>query len=131
MKKNRLIAALLVCAMVLTLVACGTTSEDEPTKSKNPKKVTELAMVVDENTISQLDDYPYLQKVDLTGSTCYAAMAAYAKAHPDIEVIYTVSVGSSSIALGEAAGVAAALSVKQNKLLRDVDVREIQERVGE
>ena len=103
MKKNRLIAALLVCAMVLTLVACGTTSEDEPTKSKNPKKVTELAMVVDENTISQLDDYPYLQKVDLTGSTCYAAMAAYAKAHPDIEVIYTVSVGSSSIALGEAA----------------------------
>lgn len=38
---------------------------------------------------------------------------------------------SVCIALGEAAGVAAALSVKQNKPLRKIDVREIQERVGE
>ncbi len=38
---------------------------------------------------------------------------------------------SVCIALGEAAGVAAALSVKQNKPLRDVDVKEIQEIVGE
>jgi len=38
---------------------------------------------------------------------------------------------SVCIALGEAAGVAAALSVKQNKRLRDVDVKEIQEIVGE
>ena len=38
---------------------------------------------------------------------------------------------SVCIALGEAAGVAAALSVKQNKPLRKIDVREIQQRVGE
>ncbi|MBO5090872.1 MAG: FAD-dependent oxidoreductase [Clostridia bacterium] len=38
---------------------------------------------------------------------------------------------SVCIALGEAAGVAAALSVKQGKALRDVDVKEIQEIVGE
>ena len=38
---------------------------------------------------------------------------------------------SVCIALGEAAGVAAALSVKQNKSLRDVDVLEIQNVVGE
>jgi hypothetical protein len=38
---------------------------------------------------------------------------------------------SVCIALGEAAGVAAALSVKQNKSLSDVDVKEIQEIVGE
>lgn len=37
---------------------------------------------------------------------------------------------SVCIALGEAAGVAAALSVKQQKNLRDIDVREIQARVG-
>ena len=38
---------------------------------------------------------------------------------------------SVCIALGEAAGVAAALSVKQNKKLIDVDVKEIQKIVGE
>jgi len=38
---------------------------------------------------------------------------------------------SVCIALGEAAGVAAALSVKQNKSLSDVDVKEIQEIVCE
>ena len=38
---------------------------------------------------------------------------------------------SVCIALGEAAGVAAALSVKQNKRLIDVDVKEIQDIVGE
>lgn len=38
---------------------------------------------------------------------------------------------SVCIALGEAAGVAAALSVKQNKKLVDVDVKEIQNIVGE
>lgn len=38
---------------------------------------------------------------------------------------------SVCIALGEAAGTAAALSVKQNKRLRDVNVKEIQEIVGE
>ncbi len=38
---------------------------------------------------------------------------------------------SVCIALGEAAGAAAALSVKQNKRLIDVDVKEIQEIVGE
>ena len=38
---------------------------------------------------------------------------------------------SVCIALGEAAGVAAALSIKQSKRLRDVDVKQIQEIVGE
>ncbi|MBO5262530.1 MAG: FAD-dependent oxidoreductase, partial [Clostridia bacterium] len=38
---------------------------------------------------------------------------------------------SVCIALGEAAGAAAALSVKQNKKLIDVDVKEIQNIVGE
>ena len=96
MKKNRFIAALLACALLLGLVGCGAAPDDGP-KATDPKTVTELAMVVDENTISKLDSYPNLKKVDLTGSTCYAAMAAYATAHPEVEVTYTVSVGSSSI----------------------------------
>ena len=38
---------------------------------------------------------------------------------------------SVCIALGEAAGVAAAISIKENKRLRDIDVKKIQEIVGE
>ena len=38
---------------------------------------------------------------------------------------------SVCIALGEAAGVAAALSIKQNKRLRDINIKELQEIVGE
>ena len=38
---------------------------------------------------------------------------------------------SVCIALGEAAGVAAALSIKQGKRLRDIDVKDIQKRLGE
>ena len=38
---------------------------------------------------------------------------------------------SVCIALGEAAGVAASLSIKQNKKLRDINIKELQEIVGE
>lgn len=96
MKKQLLIAALLVCALLLTLAGCNS---GKPT---DPQDITFLHMVVDENNISQLADYPNLKKVDLTGSTCYEAMAAYAAAHPDVEVIYSVAVGSGSISTADA-----------------------------
>lgn len=96
MKKKLLITALLVCALLLTLAGCNS---GKPT---DPKDVRELTMVVNADSISQLADYPNLEKVDLTGSTCYEAMAAYAAAHPDVEVIYTVAVGSGSISTADA-----------------------------
>ena len=94
MKKKILIAALLVCALLLTLAGCKS--------AKDPNEVQELSLVVDADSISQLADYPNLKKVDLTGSTCYEAMAAYAAAHPDVEVIYSVAVGSGSISTADA-----------------------------
>lgn len=97
MKKKLLITALLVCALLLTLAGCNA---NKPT---DPSEVTELTMVVDETTIAKLADYPNLKKADLTGSTCYEAMAAYAAAHPDVEVIYSVSVGSASISTADSA----------------------------
>ena len=98
MKKKLLLTTLLICALLLALAGCGQSHEG----SQDPKEVTELTMVVDENSISKLADYPNLKKVDLTGSTCYEAMAAYAAAHPEVEVIYSVSVGSGSISTSQA-----------------------------
>ena len=101
MKNKRFIAALLAFAIMLGMVGCGKAPNDEDSKETDPKSVTEVTMVVDENTISKLDNYPSLKKADLTGSTCYAALAAYAKAHPEVEVIYTVSVGSGTISAND------------------------------
>ena len=101
MKKKLIITAVLVCALMLALAGCNSNSADT-TKPTDPETVTELAMVVDADTISKLEAYPNLKKVDLTGSTCYQELAAYAAAHPDIEVIYTVSVGSGQISVSEA-----------------------------
>ena len=97
MKRKLLITVLLICALLLTLVACAESHKG----GQDPKDVRELTLVVDENSISQLADYPNLKKVDLTGSTCYEAMAAYAAAHPDVEVIYSVSVGSGSLSTND------------------------------
>lgn len=59
--------------------------------------VEDLTIVVTEADISQLEDYPHLKRLDLTGSTCYDAIADYIKAHPQVEVTYTVSIGETLI----------------------------------
>jgi Leucine-rich repeat (LRR) protein len=92
MMKKKLFAALaLVCVMLLVFAGCDSKPGDDP------KKVRELTMVVDADSISQLEQYTQLVKVDLTGSTCYRELAAYAAAHPNVEVIYTVSVGEVQV----------------------------------
>lgn len=91
MKMKTGLALLLICSLLLGMVACKPSSKD------NNKNVTELTMVVTDDTISQLEEYPYLKKVDLTGSTCYKAIAAYVVKHPKVEVIYTVDVGGASV----------------------------------
>lgn len=91
MRIKRGLALLLVCLLVLGMAACDSGPED------GGKNVQELTMVVTADTISQLEDYPYLKKADLTGSTCYKELAAYAVNHPEVEVIYNVEVGSAII----------------------------------
>ena len=78
----------------------GSSADSTPgsTGTTAPPPVTELTMVVTEETISQLENYPALERVDLTGSTCYAAIAAYQAAHPQVEVLYTVDLGNTDAA---------------------------------
>lgn len=63
----------------------------------DPREVMEeLAMVVTVDNIRDLEYYPNLKKLDLSGSTCYAAIEEYRRSHPDVDVTYTVTVGKAS-----------------------------------
>lgn len=91
MKMKTGLALLLICLLMAGLAACDSGPEGDG------KNVQELTIVVTADTISQLEDYPYLKKADLTGSTCYKELAAYTVKHPEVEVIYNVEVGSAII----------------------------------
>lgn len=47
--------------------------------------------------LAGLEVYPNLRYVDLSGSTCYDDILAYAESHPETDVVYTVPVGGSII----------------------------------
>ena len=93
MKMKKGLALLLACLLVLGMAACSS----DPTNTDDPKNVRELTKVVTADTISELENYKNLKKVDLTGSTCYQEIAAYAAKHPEVEVIYTVDLGGVTV----------------------------------
>lgn len=93
MKKGSCVRLLLLMCVML-LAACGKPGDPVQTESPVPD-VEEVTLVVTEQTIHQLEDYPNLKKADLSGSTCYAQIADYAKEHPQVEVIYTIDLGAS------------------------------------
>lgn len=88
MKKRFVLVIALTVALLMVLAACG----DGSTGNKNG--VRELKLTVTADNISQLEEYPNLKRVDLTGSTCYEAILAYMQKHPNVEVTYTVDVGN-------------------------------------
>lgn len=59
--------------------------------------VPDVAMVVDAQTISELDKYTNLKNVDLTGSTCYAEIARFMDNNPGVNVTYTVDLGGTTL----------------------------------
>ncbi len=113
--KKLLIAVMLACTLLLTLAGCGSDSQ-WPSNTR----VKELTVVVDEQSIIKLNDYTRLEKVDLTGSTCYSRMASYAASHPEIQVIYTVAVGTGSISTQDADAVLTGGSYEFDKLVENL-----------
>lgn len=55
--------------------------------------VTEMTAVLEEGELSRLEQYPNLRYADLSGSRCYDAIDAFADAHPDIRIRYTLPLG--------------------------------------
>ncbi len=99
MKNLRKYTLCLVLAIVTLLALTGCNGEgSQPESTIDPKiGVEQLSIVVTAENISELDTYPDLKEVDLTGSTCYEAIAAYIRSHPGMTVHYDVALGNASI----------------------------------
>lgn len=87
---------LLMLAFALLLTGCATKAAQTQTIATEPP-IEELTMVVTEDTIGELGHYGQLKRVDLSGSTCYDAIMEYAWQHPNVEVIYTVTLGKTQV----------------------------------
>lgn len=66
-------------------------------ESVDKTDVEMLSTIVTEDTIRDLEEYPNLKVLDLSGSTCYTAIMVYIQNHPQVDVAYTVDFGSTSI----------------------------------
>ena len=84
---------IVACIALILSLASGCQGGPLPGEAKEETQppVETLALVVTEENISQLEDYPHLKYLDLTGSTCYKAILAYAASHPGVEVLYSVT----------------------------------------
>lgn len=98
MRKRELIAVCMLLIFVL-LAGCQNTPAEPTTTApaETEPPVEQLSVVVTEDTIGLLEQYPALKKLDLSGSTCYDAIAAYMQKHPAVEVTYTVTLGTVTV----------------------------------
>ncbi len=85
MKQKIILTLSLLLLLFTALAGC---------KEQEKSSIEELSIIVTEDNIQQLEEYTELKKLDLSGSTCYQAIGEYVKNHPQVEVTYTVQMGS-------------------------------------
>lgn len=82
------------------------TAEPTPEPSPAPTPIAVKGAVAEEGVLRavvEADDFALIEQIsglrtlDVTGSDCYDAIVAYRDAHPEVEVLYTVSFGDVSV----------------------------------
>ena len=89
--------------LILLLLLTGCEQKPVETTTPPPPPVEHVTMVVTEDTIGLLEEYPELKSADLTGSTCYEAIFQYMQSHPKVAVTYTVQLGTVTVSEDETA----------------------------
>ncbi|MBQ9686933.1 MAG: leucine-rich repeat domain-containing protein [Oscillospiraceae bacterium] len=56
-----------------------------------PADTSNIRAVITADEVAALDQFSSLKAADLRGSDCYAELAAWAAAHPEVEVLYSVT----------------------------------------
>ena len=97
MKKRLIVLVTVLAVLLLALAACD--------MFVNKDEVQDLKLVVTAENIGQLEEYPNLKGVDLSGSTCYDAILEYMDRHPTVEVTFTVDMGGTQVSNREPAAV--------------------------
>ena len=94
MKKKSILILSLVLLLALCLCGCGKPKGPQYImldNSRYPDNAEEIAAILTEEQLALLDQFPNLRRLDLSGSTCYDAILAWAQAHPQVEVNYSVT----------------------------------------
>lgn len=84
--RKKLVLLLMAAALMYCLSGCFVKTLYENYKTES------VTVVVTEEDIIQLEDYPNLLSADLSGSTCYDAIEEYKANHPEVAVTYTIKV---------------------------------------
>lgn len=88
---RKLLSPLLICLLcMLLLSACGE-EKVEFQGEKLLESTESITAVLGAEELAQLDRFPALKSVDLSGSDCYEEILAWAEAHPQVSVRYTVA----------------------------------------
>lgn len=84
--------ALLICALL-----CGCAARVDLGGEKLDAASETVSAVIGEGECAKLDEFAQLKSVDLSGSVCYAEILAWADAHPDVAVRYTVTLPDGAV----------------------------------
>ena len=145
MKKRSLPGVVLLCLLLAAcLLAACTPSDpaDGPEMTDRdagiafscgatfPTDAEEITAVLAAGETALLDGFANLRRVNAEGSLCYAELAAYRAAHPEVEVHYTVDIGTPVDADATEAALTGPVAVEQLvenlsclPALRSLDVR--------
>lgn len=97
MKTNRFLLFFLLFISLFSLCACSAAGEPAvtsvPTEDPNSLVTEYTGVVSGAEELTALNIYPNLSRVDLRGSTCYDAILSYKATHPEIDVMYDVTLG--------------------------------------
>lgn len=97
---KRIFTILIMVMMLLAAVAgCGAEQPEETTApTEDPKLlVTELQMKAEnDGDLKALEEYPNLKSLDLRGSVCYDAIQTYMEAHPQVDVLFDITIGDTA-----------------------------------
>ena len=89
MRSVKITALVLVMLAVLGLAGCS--------KEPDIDQIEEITQVVTEAQLQHFRTYPNLKYLDASGSTCYTALRKFMADCPQVDVTYTVPLGSKTV----------------------------------
>lgn len=87
-----------VALSVLALAAAFAGCTQEQAKATKPQEVLSIAVTDPDSDLSELESYPKLQSADLRGYENYEQILLYIQKHPEVDVVYDVTLGQQSYA---------------------------------